>query len=57
MIAYAMDKGLIDVFTSAADAISMDGTIANKIGSLQMALLAKYYGIPYYCLLYTSRCV
>lgn len=48
MIAYAMDKGLIDVFTSAADAISMDGTIANKIGSLQMALLAKYYGIPYY---------
>lgn len=48
MIAYAMDKGRIDLFTSAADAISMDGTIANKIGSLQMALLAKYYGIPYY---------
>lgn len=48
MIAYAMDKGRIDLFTSAADTISMDGTIANKIGSLQIALLAKYYGIPYY---------
>lgn len=48
MIAYAMDKEFIDVFTSAADAISMDGTIANKIGTLQIALLAKHYGIPYY---------
>lgn len=48
MIAYAMDSGLIDVFTSAADTVCRDGYIANKVGSLQIALLAKHYGIPYY---------
>lgn len=48
MIAYAMESGLIDVFTSAADTVCTDGTIANKVGSLQIAILAKHYGIPYY---------
>lgn len=48
MIAYAMDSGLIDVFTSAADTVCRDGCIANKVGSLQIAVLAKHYGIPYY---------
>ncbi len=48
MIAYAMESGLIDVFTSAADTVCIDGAIANKVGSLQIAILAKYYGIPYY---------
>lgn len=48
MIAYAMDAGLIDVFTSAADTVCRDGHIANKVGSLQIAILAKHFGIPYY---------
>lgn len=48
MIAYAMSTGMIDVFTSAADTVCCDGTIANKVGSLQIAILAKHYGIPYY---------
>lgn len=48
MIAYAMSSGLIDVFTSAADTVCCDGTIANKVGSLQIAILAQHYGIPYY---------
>ncbi|MDO4488198.1 MAG: s-methyl-5-thioribose-1-phosphate isomerase [Eubacteriales bacterium] len=48
MIAYAMNEGLIDIFTSAADTICLDGTIANKVGSMQIAILADHFGIPYY---------
>lgn len=38
----------IDMFTSAADAICMDGTIVNKVGTFQIALCAKHFGVPYY---------
>ena len=48
MVAYAMEREGIDVFTSAADTITRDGHIANKVGSYQMAILAKYHSIPYY---------
>lgn len=48
MIAYSMQNEGIDVFTSAADSIARDGHIANKIGTFQIAILAKYFGIPYY---------
>lgn len=48
MVAYAMQNKGIDLFTSAADTIARDGYIANKIGSFQMAILAKYFGIPYF---------
>lgn len=48
MVAYTMQQEGIDVFTSAADTIARDGSIANKIGTLQIALLAKTFGIPYF---------
>ncbi len=48
MIAYAMQHKGIDVFTSAADTIARDGHIANKIGTFQIAILAKHFGIPYF---------
>ena len=48
MIAYAMQNEGIDLFTSAADSIARDGHIANKIGTFQIAILAKYFGVPYY---------
>lgn len=48
MIAYAMEHQGIDLFTSAADCIAMDGHVANKVGTLQIAILAKYFGLPYY---------
>ena len=38
----------VDLFTSAADAICMDGTIINKVGTFQIALCAKHFGVPYY---------
>lgn len=48
MAAYVMQKGAINIFTSAADTITRDGYIANKIGTLQAAILADKFEIPYY---------
>lgn len=48
MVAYAMQHKNIDLFTSAADTIARDGHIANKIGTYQIAILAKYFGLPYF---------
>ena len=48
MVAYMMQQGHVDLFTSAADTITRDGHIANKIGTFQIALLADRFGIPYY---------
>ena len=48
MAAYAMEREGIDLFTSAADVIARDGHIANKTGTFQIAILAKYFGVPYY---------
>ena len=48
MVAYSMQREGIDLFTSAADSIARDGHIANKIGTFQAAILAKYFGIPYF---------
>jgi len=38
----------VDLFTSAADVITMDGHVVNKIGTFQIALSAMYRGIPYF---------
>lgn len=43
-----MREKKVDLFTSAADVITMDGHIVNKVGTFQIALCASYWGIPYY---------
>ncbi len=48
MPAFVMQKEGIDVFTSAADAIAVDGHVVNKVGTYQIAIAAKYHGIPYF---------
>lgn len=48
MPAYTMKMKKIDLFTSAADVISCDGYVVNKVGTFQIALAANYWGIPYY---------
>lgn len=48
MPAYVMQKEKIDVFTSAADAICLDGHVCNKVGTFQIAIVAKYMGVPYF---------
>lgn len=48
MPAFVMQNEHVDVFTSAADAITMDGHVVNKVGTFQIAIAAKHLGVPYY---------
>lgn len=48
MPAFVMANEGISVFTSAADAICMDGHVINKVGTFQIAIAAKYNKIPYF---------
>jgi len=52
MAAYCMSQGMISKVFTAADRIAMDGTIANKVGTFQLALAAQYHRIPFYILGY-----
>ena len=45
---YLMQKGEIDLVISGADRISANGDTANKIGTYQLAVLAKENNIPFY---------
>jgi len=48
MVAATIKNKDINVFTSAADTICMNGHIINKVGTWQIALLCSHFGIPYY---------
>lgn len=48
MPGYIMNRERVNVFTSAADVITMDGYVVNKVGTFQIALAAQYWGIPYF---------
>ena len=43
-----MSEGLIDMVIAGADRIAANGDTANKIGTFNLAVLAKYHGIPFY---------
>lgn len=48
MVAYTMENIGIDLFTSASDTITLDGHVANKVGTHQIALVAREYKVPFY---------
>lgn len=52
MPAHLMSQGQIDKFICAADRITLDGHITNKVGTLHNAIAAHYYGVPFYVLGY-----
>jgi Predicted translation initiation factor 2B subunit, eIF-2B alpha/beta/delta family len=52
MPAHLMARGDIDLFISAADRVTMDGHVVNKIGTFQIALAAHALGIPYFALVH-----
>lgn len=52
MAAHCMSRGMVRKVVTAADRIALDGTVANKVGTLQLAISARYYGIPFYILAY-----
>ncbi len=46
--AHLMSLGKVDLMIVGADRIAMNGDVANKIGTLEKAIAAHYYGIPFY---------
>ncbi|MCF6365805.1 MAG: S-methyl-5-thioribose-1-phosphate isomerase [Bacteroidales bacterium] len=46
--AMLMQKGKIDIVITGADRIAKNGDTANKIGTLEKAILAKEFNIPFY---------
>ena len=52
MSAHLMSLGQIDKFICAADRITLDGHITNKVGTLTHAIAAHHFGKPFYVLGY-----
>lgn len=50
MASLVMKQGKINAVLVGTDRIATNGDIANKIGTSGVAILAKYYGIPFYVL-------
>jgi methylthioribose-1-phosphate isomerase len=48
MAALLMAKGKINLIFVGADRIAVNGDVANKIGTLSLAINAAYFGIPFY---------
>jgi methylthioribose-1-phosphate isomerase len=42
--------GPIDAVVTAADRVSLDGSVANKVGTLGIAVAASAFGVPYFAL-------
>ncbi|HEY5351868.1 MAG TPA: S-methyl-5-thioribose-1-phosphate isomerase [Streptosporangiaceae bacterium] len=41
-----MASGAVDVVLTGADRIAADGSVANKVGTYSLAVLAQYHGVP-----------
>lgn len=54
MAATVMGQGLVDAVFVGADRITAKGDVANKIGTLGVAILAKHFNIPFYVVAPTS---
>lgn len=48
MSGYFMSKGMIDFVVVGADRIAANGDTANKIGTYNLAIVAKEHGVPFY---------
>jgi methylthioribose-1-phosphate isomerase len=48
MAAVVMSQGKIDAVIVGTDRVAANGDVANKIGTLGVSILAKYYNIPFY---------
>jgi S-methyl-5-thioribose-1-phosphate isomerase len=47
-LAYYMSKGEVDIMIVGADRIAANGDVANKIGTLEKAIIAEIYDVPFY---------
>ncbi|WP_214321200.1 s-methyl-5-thioribose-1-phosphate isomerase [Nonomuraea sediminis] len=51
MVAAALSDGLADVALTAADRVTLDGHVVNKVGTLGVALAARAFEVPFYALI------
>ncbi len=54
MASYVMANEQIDAVIVGADRIAANGDVANKIGTLGLAIAAKHFGVPFYVAAPTS---
>ena len=54
MASMVMKRGLVQACFVGCDRVAANGDAANKIGTSGVAILAKYYGVPFYVLGPTS---
>jgi methylthioribose-1-phosphate isomerase len=47
MGAAVLGRGTVDALVTAADRITMDGHVVNKIGTLGLAIAAREFGVPF----------
>lgn len=47
-VGHLMRQGAVNIVIVGADRIAANGDVANKIGTYQLAVLAKTHGIPFY---------
>jgi len=48
MPAYVLSQGKVQKYFTAADLVTLDGHVVNKIGTFQIAIAAHYHGVPYF---------
>ena len=48
MVAHAMAQGRVSMLMTAADRVTMSGHVVNKIGTLNAAISARHFGVPYF---------
>ena len=48
MASHLMSQKLVDLIIVGTDRVAANGDVANKIGTLGVAILAKYFNIPFY---------
>ena len=48
MPAYILSQGKVQKYFTAADLVTLDGHVVNKIGTFQNAIAAHHHGVPYF---------
>lgn len=48
MSGYFMSEGEVDIVIVGADRIAANGDCANKVGTMSISIMAKYFDIPFY---------
>ncbi|MBA4420136.1 MAG: eIF-2B alpha/beta/delta-like protein [Anaerolinea sp.] len=48
MPAYVLSQGKVQKYFTAADLVTLDGHVVNKVGTFQNAIAASYHRVPYF---------